>query len=89
MDHGNLKAKPEAFGWRAVECDGNDMAALLDALDECPTGADTQTGAPPFIIANTVKGKGVDFMEGNQPWHGGAISHEAARDALRCIDGRK
>jgi len=54
-----------AFGWRVTEIDGHDMAAIVDAFEDAGTG----DGRPTAVIAHTVKGKGVSFMEGNYPWH--------------------
>jgi len=56
-----LAEKWRAFGWEAVEADGNDPASILDALNAC----DLNSGRPSAIIAMTTKGKGVSFMEGN------------------------
>ena len=58
-DLGDLEAKFAAFGWHVTRCDGHDMAALSAALDE----ARRVNGRPQVIIADTVKGKGVSFME--------------------------
>jgi transketolase len=55
-----------AFGWHAIVIDGHDMAAILDALDE----ARRTTGQPTMILARTIKGKGVSFVEGKDGWHG-------------------
>jgi len=60
-----LRDKWAAFGWKAVEVDGHDLSALLAALDRS-----TQVpGKPTAIIAHTVKGKGVSFMEDDNNWH--------------------
>jgi transketolase len=56
----------QAFGWHAIVIDGHDMAAILDALDE----ARRTTGQPTMILARTIKGKGVSFVEGKDGWHG-------------------
>jgi transketolase len=61
-----LVPRLEAFGWHVAEVDGHDVAALLAAL----AAARGTPGQPSFIIARTVKGKGVSFMEGVQGWHG-------------------
>jgi transketolase len=58
-----------AFGWHAVVVDGHDMAALLDAYAEARGTA----GRPTMILARTVKGKGVSFVEGREGWHGRAF----------------
>ncbi len=60
-----LKSKWEAFGWRAVEVDGHDLEALQSALG-APSPAD---GQPLMIVAHTVKGKGISFMEDDNNWH--------------------
>jgi len=75
-----LPAKFEAFGWEAVEVDGHDHAALKAALDK---GA--RQGKPRVVIAHTVKGKGVSFMENQLVWHyksPDAAQYEAARAEL-------
>lgn len=60
-----LREKWEAFGWSAAEVDGHDLAALAAALDAVPA----TPGQPTAIIAHTVKGKGVSFMEDDNNWH--------------------
>lgn len=60
-----LAAKAEAFGWAVRDVDGHDHAALADALDRAPWAA----GKPSLLIARTVKGKGVGFMENSVAWH--------------------
>jgi transketolase len=60
-----LKAKWEAFGWSTRELDGHDAHALVNALHRVPDG----TGKPVAIIAHTIKGKGVSFMEDDNNWH--------------------
>jgi transketolase len=62
LDMGDLAGKWESFGWMALTVDGHDVAALLDALQ-------TPHDRPLAIIARTVKGKGVSFMENNRAWH--------------------
>ncbi len=62
---GELVAKWTAFGWRVLEVDGHDMAAILDVLEESTHG----DGRPVAVIAYTVKGRGVSFMEGRYYWH--------------------
>ncbi len=58
-----------AFGWHAIVIDGHDLAAILDAFAE----AKRTTGRPTMILAKTVKGKGVSFVEGKDGWHGRAF----------------
>jgi transketolase len=62
---GELAGKWAAFGWRVIETDGHDMAALVAALED----AGRANGRPAAIIAHTVKGRGVSFMEGRFFWH--------------------
>jgi transketolase len=61
----SLREKFEAFGWSACEVDGHDLGALVQALDNVPDGS----GKPVAIVAHTVKGKGVSFMEDDNNWH--------------------
>ncbi len=60
-----LKEKWAAFGWDAREIDGHDMEAILDVMHEEPDSK----GRPRIVIANTIKGKGVSFMEDDNNWH--------------------
>ena len=62
---GELVAKWSAFGWRVLEVDGHDMGAVVRVLEEATVG----DGRPVAIIANTIKGRGVSFMEGRYYWH--------------------
>jgi len=73
-----LAEKWRSFGWNALEVDGNDFAQLFQALEEFKR---TQS-KPTVIIANTVKGKGVGFMEGQAAWHGKAPNEEQLKSAL-------
>lgn len=66
LDTGDLEAKFESFGFYVQQVDGHDVAAIAQAVDN----AGNYKGKPSMIIANTVKGKGVSFMEGNHAWHG-------------------
>ncbi len=79
-----LAAKWRAFGWHVAEADGHDFAGLLAALDETRR----VTGQPSIIIAHTVKGKGVSFVESDFTFHGRALSAEqaaAAREELSHV----
>lgn len=78
FDSGDLHAKWEAFGWHVIEIDGHNMEEILAALDE----ADTIKGKPTFIIANTIKGKGVSFAENVVSFHNGALTQEQYDKAL-------
>lgn len=74
-----LKAKWEAFGWHVLEIDGNNMEAIIDACDM----AKAIVEKPVMILAHTVPGMGVDFMEYDFHWHGIAPNHDQAKQALR------
>jgi transketolase len=70
--------KWRAYSWHVIECDGHDIQALLDAFDE----AERTKGKPTIVIAHTVKGKGVSFMENNNEFHGKAPTSEQLAAAL-------
>jgi transketolase len=74
--------KWRAFNWNIVEIDGHNMEEVVSALEE----AKTVKGKPTIIIAHTVKGKGVSFMENMPMWHGKAPSDEQAQQALEEIN---
>lgn len=74
-----IKAKWEAFGWYAVEIDGHDLKAIKDALRE------DSSGKPKIIIARTIKGKGVSFMENELVWHYFIVTDEHKERALRDL----
>jgi transketolase len=71
-----------AFGWNVIECDGHNMRDLVYAIDRLPS---VNSGKPTAIIANTVKGKGVSFMERQIGWHAGTLSDEDAERALADV----
>lgn len=75
----DLAAKWKAFGWHVLEIDGNDIDAVIDACEM----AKAIVEKPVVIIAHTVPGKGVDFMEYDFHWHGTAPNHEQAKLALK------
>lgn len=77
-----LSDKWRAFGWYTVETDGHNMADILAALRL----ARSAKGQPAVVIAHTVKGKGVSFMEQNKEWHHLAISREQAAQALSELE---
>ena len=72
-----LDKKLEAFGWHVIKVDGHDLAALEDAFKL----AQDYKGAPTMILAKTVKGKGVSFMENQAGWHGKAPNEEQYQQA--------
>jgi transketolase len=83
----NLKDKWEAFGWHVIEVDGNNIEAFLDAA----AMAKAIVEKPVMIIAHTIPGKGVDFMEYDFHWHGKAPNHDEALKALnelRTLGGK-
>lgn len=73
----NLKAKIEAFNWEVYEIDGHDMNVIYDTIEKAK-----KSDKPVAIIANTVKGKGVSFMENNAGWHGKAPNKEDYEKAM-------
>jgi transketolase len=77
----DLRAKWEAFGWHVLEINGNDIESVIDAVSM----AKAIVERPVVIIAHTIPGKGVDFMEYDFHWHGVAPNHEQAKEALREI----
>ena len=79
----DLAGKWRANGWNVLECDGNDLLALDAAFD----AAAAHKGAPTVILAHTVKGKGVSFMEGKAAWHGKAIDDESFAQAMKELGG--
>ncbi|MBI5553409.1 MAG: transketolase [Candidatus Diapherotrites archaeon] len=74
-----LADKWRAFGWRVIELDGHDLGQIVNALDEFKSFSGNQ---PTVLIARTVKGKGVSFMENKADWHGKAPGAEEVRRAL-------
>jgi transketolase len=73
----NLVEKIEAFNWKVIEIDGHDFNQIYSAIEKAKN-SDT----PVAIVANTIKGKGVSFMENNPNWHGTAPSKEEYEKAL-------
>jgi transketolase len=78
MDIEPVEAKWKAFNWKVLTIDGHDIAQILGAIDE----ARATKGGPTMIVANTVKGKGVSFMEHQISWHGSTPNREQADKAL-------
>jgi transketolase len=77
-------AKFSAFGWNVIRIDGHDIEAIVQALDNIPNDPH---GTPTIIVADTIKGKGVSFMEGKYQWHGGAPDDEQLKTALAELGG--
>ena len=85
-DYMHLEPYPDkwrAFNWNVVEIDGHDMAQIVDALDNLPPVGDHK---PTVIVASTLKGKGVRFMEHDLGWHAGALSKADTEKALADIE---
>lgn len=83
----DLKGKWEAFGWHVQEIDGNNVESIIDACSM----ARAITEKPSVIIAHTIPGKGVPFMEYDYHWHGAPPNSEQAKEALkklRTLDGK-
>ena len=79
-----LDKKFEAFGWNVIKADGHDYADLIAALEE----AKTVQFKPTVILAKTVKGKGVSFMENNPGWHGKAPNAEQYEQAKAELEAK-
>lgn len=78
--------KVRAFGWNVIEIgDGNDMAQVCAALERLPERDCQKRAKPTFVVSNTIKGKGVSFMEGNYKWHGGGIGEKDLKVALADV----
>lgn len=73
-----IAQKWESFGWQVFEVDGHDLSALLTAFEHC----EKIKGKPSVIVAHTVKGKGVSFMEGKVQYHGVAPTEAELEKAL-------
>lgn len=83
----DLKAKWESFGWHVIEIDGHNIDSIIDAASQ----GRAVTNRPTMIIAHTIPGKGVDFMEYDYKWHGMPPNSEQAQTALeklRTLDGK-
>jgi transketolase len=77
-----IVAKWQAFGWQAIEIDGHNMKEILSAYKK----AKETKGQPSIIIAHTIKGKGVSFMENVVDFHGRAPTKEEAEKALKELE---
>jgi transketolase len=75
---GELAARFAAFGWRVLETDGHDMWPLVRTLED----AARPEGRPSVVVARTIKGKGVSFMEGDYRWHMGVPTDDEMATAL-------
>ncbi|NIM02668.1 transketolase [bacterium] len=82
MNPNPISEKWKAFGWNIIKIDGNKMVEILEAFAE----AKKVKGKPTVIVAKTIKGKGVSFMENAVEWHGKAPSNEQAKVALSDLE---
>ncbi|MEG1662274.1 MAG: thiamine pyrophosphate-dependent enzyme, partial [Clostridiales bacterium] len=79
-----LADKWQAFGWQVQTIDGHDCQAIAAAI----AAAKADINRPSMIIADTIKGKGVSFMENQAGWHGSAPNHDQAEQALAELGGK-
>ena len=84
MNLGDMRAKYEAFGWKVIELNGNDMQQVVDALNQARKEAGR--GQPQLLLAHTEMGMGVDFMMGTHKWHGTPPNDEQAANALSQLE---
>ncbi len=80
----DLEGKYRACGWNVIHCDGHNMAGLLKSFRD----AEVQTDKPTFIIAHTVKGKGISFMEDRAGWHHKVPAKEQVEQAFEELNKR-
>ena len=78
---GDVQSKFEAFGWNSLEIDGHNIQEIFNAIETAKS-----SDRPFVIVANTVKGKGVSFMENNAGWHGKAPSDDDLQKALKELE---
>ena len=78
MEIGDIGAKFQSFGWKVIEIDGHNMQEITNAIGQ----ASSDQTEPYAIVAHTIKGKGVSFMENNPSFHGKAPSDEELVIAL-------
>lgn len=80
-----IVSKWKSFGWHVIEINGHDIEEIVDALEE----ADEVEEKPTMIIAHTIKGKGIPFMEGSLAFHGKAADDEQLKIALKALGGEE
>ena len=81
MRMSNLSVALQSFGWNVLEFDGHDIEAISNAFDNLPCNE-----KPTALLAKTVKGKGVSFMENNRAWHHGRLSQEDYNVAIQELE---
>lgn len=84
MPMAHMPARWASFGWNVFECDGHDVCALYENIEAAKA---ISNGKPSVILARTIKGKGVSFMEGTNKYHGKAISDEEYAAAMAELGG--
>jgi transketolase len=85
LDPGPLAEKFRAFGWHVVEFDGHDYNQVIPALTDARSG---KHGLPTCLIAHTIKGKGVSFMENRAEWHGAAPKKDQVEQAVKELEAQ-
>lgn len=83
MPMGDIELKWKAFGYNTIVCDGHDVASISSAI----ATAKTVKGVPTIILAKTVKGKGISFMEGKNTWHGAPVKDADYEQAMKELGG--
>jgi len=83
MQLGSIQAKFESFGFQAITINGHDEVAIDQAINQLWSA---QSESPKALIAKTVKGKGVPFMENNNSWHYTRLSADTYQEALSAVD---
>lgn len=84
MDLSNLEQRFQAFGWTTAAVDGHDLEALYDCLSDLG-----QDGKPKAVIAKTIKGKGISFMESNNDWHHNRLNEKQYLQAISELGGEE
>jgi len=82
MDLGDFNSKWQSFGWETTEIDGHNVAEIYDSLN----GGRKTIGKPYVVIANTVKGKGVSFMENRREWHHARLTKDQYDAAIKELN---
>jgi transketolase len=82
INFGNLASKFENFGWSVYDVDGHNIIQLVETLE-----AKHSVGKPKMIVANTIKGKGISFMENNNEWHHNILTKRKYELALTELEG--
>lgn len=85
LSNNNLCNKWQAFGWNAIETDGHNIASLIEIFES----KNSHEKKPTAIIANTIKGKGITFMENNNDWHHKILSQEQFDKAMNELNNQK